>query len=83
MTESQSSFKPERHDAPLTKVSTVGRVLPHTEIKIIHPGTDQIIGETGELCTRGLRNAWLNGESKQKKLLTPLDGCIVVISDYG
>jgi fatty-acyl-CoA synthase len=33
----------------------VGRVLPHTEIKIIHPGTDQIvpIGETGELCTRG------------------------------
>jgi fatty-acyl-CoA synthase len=33
------------------RVSTVGRVLPHTEIKIIHPGTDQIvpIGET-ESC---------------------------------
>jgi fatty-acyl-CoA synthase len=37
-----STLKPDtmRH---LTKVSTVGRVLPHTEIKIIHPGTDQIV----------------------------------------
>jgi fatty-acyl-CoA synthase len=61
----------------------VGRVLPHTEIKIIHPGTDQIvpIGETGELCTRGycVMLGYWNDQSKQRKILTPLDGCIVVI----
>jgi fatty-acyl-CoA synthase len=56
MTETSPLSTQTRHDAPFDKrVSTVGRVLPHTEIKIIHPGTDQIvpIGETGELCTRG------------------------------
>jgi acyl-CoA synthetase (AMP-forming)/AMP-acid ligase II len=54
----------------------------HIQKKIIHPGTDQIvpIGETGELCTRGycvMLGYW--NDPKQKKLLTPLDGCIVVI----
>lgn len=42
-----------RRAAPCYKrVSTMGRVLPHTGIKIIYPSTDQIvpIGETGALC---------------------------------
>lgn len=56
MTETSPVSTQTRHDAPLEKrVSTVGRVLPHTEIKIIDPETGQVvpIGEKGELCTRG------------------------------
>ena len=38
-----------------TRVSTVGRALPETEVKIIAPGSGQTVeaGERGELCTRG------------------------------
>lgn len=56
MTETSPVSTQTRHDAPIEKrVSTVGRVLPHTEIKIIDPETGQVvpIGEKGELCTRG------------------------------
>jgi fatty-acyl-CoA synthase len=37
------------------KVTTVGRALPHTEIKIVDPrtGNEVPFGENGELCTRG------------------------------
>ncbi len=37
------------------RVSTVGRVFPHTEIKIIDPKTGRIVprGEVGEICARG------------------------------
>lgn len=37
------------------RVSTVGRPMPHTEIKIVDPKTGKIIprGETGEICARG------------------------------
>ena len=37
------------------RVSTVGRVHPHVEIKIIDPGTGHTVerGRDGELCTRG------------------------------
>jgi len=37
------------------RVSTVGQVHPHQEIKIINPATRQVvpIGKPGELCTRG------------------------------
>ena len=37
------------------RVSTVGRVHPHVEIKIIDPGTGDTVerGKDGELCTRG------------------------------
>ncbi|MDB5844725.1 MAG: AMP-dependent synthetase and ligase [Polaromonas sp.] len=43
-------------DTPLEKrVSTVGLVQPHLEIKIIDPETSEIVapGVSGELCTRG------------------------------
>lgn len=56
MTETSPVSTQTRHNAPIDKrVSTVGRVLPHTEIKIINPETGQVveIGEKGELCTRG------------------------------
>lgn len=56
MTETSPLSTQTRIDAPFDKrVSTVGRVLPHTEIKIIHPETGEVVplGEPGELCTRG------------------------------
>lgn len=56
MTETSPLSTQTRHDTAFDKrVSTVGKILPHTEIKIIHPETHQVvpIGETGELCTRG------------------------------
>ena len=43
-------------DTPLEKrVSTVGRVQPHLEVKIVDPETGAVVarGERGELCTRG------------------------------
>jgi fatty-acyl-CoA synthase len=38
-----------------TRVSTIGRAMPETEVKIVRPGTNETIeaGERGELCTRG------------------------------
>jgi fatty-acyl-CoA synthase len=55
LTETSPLSTQNKHNAPFDKrVSTVGRVLPHTEIKIIYPGTDQVVpvGESGELCNR-------------------------------
>ncbi|GCE28412.1 AMP-binding protein [Dictyobacter alpinus] len=56
-------------DTPLEKrVSTVGKVGPHLEIKIIDPASGQIVplGNTGELCTRGysvMLGYWNNPEA--------------------
>ena len=38
-----------------TRVTTVGRPLPHTEVKIIDPDSGEVVprGNPGELCTRG------------------------------
>jgi len=43
------------HDTLDRRVRTVGRVMPHQEIKIINPETGRIAprGETGEVCFRG------------------------------
>jgi fatty-acyl-CoA synthase len=37
------------------RVSTIGRVHPHLEVKIVDPETGELLprGETGEFCTRG------------------------------
>ncbi len=37
------------------RVSTVGRALPNTEVKIVSPASGEMVpvGEQGELCTRG------------------------------
>jgi len=56
MTETSPLSTQTRIDAPFEKrISTVGQILPHTEIKIIDPENGQVIpiGEPGELCTRG------------------------------
>ena len=42
-------------DSPDRRVSTVGTVLPHLEVKVIDPDTGVTVprGEPGEFCTRG------------------------------
>ena len=59
-------------DDPLERrVSTVGKVHPHVEIKIIDPATGNIVtrGEAGELCSRGyivMRGYWNNEEATRQ-----------------
>lgn len=56
MTETSPVSCQSSTDTPQTKrVSTVGTVQPHLEVKIIHPDTGAIQprGQSGELCTRG------------------------------
>jgi len=48
------SFQTSVHDPLERRVTTVGRVLPHIEIKIVDPdGRVVPVGEPGELLTRG------------------------------
>jgi fatty-acyl-CoA synthase len=56
MTETSPVSTQTRRDTPLEKqVSTVGRVHPHVEVKVVDPETGRTVGrgETGELYTRG------------------------------
>jgi len=56
MTETSPVSTQSKCDDPLQKrVSTVGTVHPHLEIKIVDPETGLIVerGKPGELCTRG------------------------------
>jgi fatty-acyl-CoA synthase len=56
MTETSPISMLSRRDDSLEKrVSTVGRVMPHVEVKIIDPQTGAIVprGVPGEFCTRG------------------------------
>lgn len=56
MTEtSPVSFQSALTDPVERRVSTIGRVQPHLEVKIVNPSTGEIVprGEAGELCTRG------------------------------
>ena len=56
MTETSPVSTQTRADDSLElRVSTVGRVHPHVEVKIIDPETGRTVprGEPGELCTRG------------------------------
>jgi fatty-acyl-CoA synthase len=69
MTETAPVSTQSSTDDPLDKrVSTVGRIHPHVEIKIVDAGTGQVVprGETGELCTRGysvMLGYWNNPEA--------------------
>jgi fatty-acyl-CoA synthase len=48
------SFQTSVHDSLERRVTTVGRVLPHTEVKIVDPeGRIVQVGTPGELLTRG------------------------------
>ncbi|WKU47670.1 AMP-binding protein [Streptomyces sp. VNUA116] len=56
MTEtSPVSTQTRRDDDVGRRTGTVGRVLPHIEVKVVDPGTGETVGrgEPGELCTRG------------------------------
>lgn len=56
MTETSPISTQSAVDDPLERrVSTVGRVQPHVEIKIVDPATGAIVprGTAGEFCTRG------------------------------
>lgn len=55
-TESSPVITQTRTDDPVElRVETVGRALPHVEIKIVQPGTTKELpfNQQGELCTRG------------------------------
>jgi fatty-acyl-CoA synthase len=56
MTETSPASTQTAIDDPIDKrVGTVGRVLPHVEVKVVDPTTGRTVrrGEQGELCTRG------------------------------
>jgi fatty-acyl-CoA synthase len=61
-------------DDPLERrVSTVGRVHPHVEIKVIDPNTGAVVprGTPGELCSRGyivMRGYWNNEEATREAI---------------
>lgn len=55
-TESSPVITQTRTDDPVElRVETVGRALPHVEVKIVQPGTTKELpfNQQGELCTRG------------------------------
>ncbi|MGW0701712.1 AMP-binding protein [Streptomyces sp. NPDC002867] len=56
MTETSPVSTQTRRDDDLERrTGTVGRVMPHVEVKVVDPGTGVTLprGEAGELCTRG------------------------------
>jgi fatty-acyl-CoA synthase len=69
MTETAPVSTQSSTDDPLDKrVSTVGRIHPHVEIKIVDPANGAIVprGTSGELCTRGysvMLGYWDNEEA--------------------
>ena len=69
MTETSPVSTQTRLDSPLEKrVSTVGVIHPHLEIKIVDPETGQVVplNTPGELCTRGysiMLGYWNNPEA--------------------
>jgi len=74
MTETSPVSYQSRTDDPVERrVSTVGRVMPHVESKIIDPDTRVIQerGQTGELCTRGysvMLGYWENPEATSEAI---------------
>ncbi len=74
MTETSPISTQNAADDPFERrVSTVGRVHPHVEIKIIDPETGAIVpaGTPGEFCTRGysvMLGYWNNEEATRKAI---------------
>ena len=63
-------------DTPLDKrVSTVGKVQPHLEIKVIDPasGSTMPVGQTGEFCTRGysVMHGYWGDEARTREAIDP------------
>ena len=74
MTETSPVSTQSLLDDPLEKrVSTVGRVHPHVEVKIVDPATGAVLprGATGEHCTRGynvMLGYWNDAEATRKAI---------------
>ena len=73
MTETSPLSFQSRTDDPIDRrVSTVGRILPHAEVKIVDAnGKVARLGELGELCTRGygvMRGYWDDPERSAEAL---------------
>ena len=74
MTETSPVSTQTTSDTPFEKrVSTVGQVHPHQEVKIIDPETGLVVkrGEKGELCTRGysVMLGYWNEEEKTRQAI--------------
>ncbi|SFX43632.1 AMP-binding protein [Marinospirillum alkaliphilum] len=75
MTETSPVSFQTRMDAPLEKrVSTVGTIHPHLEVKLVDPESGRVVerGEKGELCTRGysvMLGYWNNEEATTKSIV--------------
>jgi fatty-acyl-CoA synthase len=69
MTEtSPVSFQSHLDDPLAKRVSTVGQIHPHVEVKIVDPATGQVVpaGQPGELLTRGysvMLGYWNNADA--------------------
>jgi fatty-acyl-CoA synthase len=73
MTEtSPISFQSSMEDSIEDRVSTVGRIHPHVEVKIVDgAGKTVAVGEQGELCTRGysvMRGYWNDEERTRESI---------------
>src|SRR5207248_2717970 len=74
MTETAPVSTQSATDDPLDKrVSTVGRIHPHVEIKIVDAASGEVVprGERGELCTRGysvMLGYWNNPEATSQAI---------------
>src|SRR5437773_147549 len=74
MTETSPVSTQSATDDPLEKrVSTVGRVHPHVEIKVVDPATGKVVprGTPGELCSRGymvMLGYWNNEEATRQAI---------------
>ena len=74
MTETSPVSTQSRLDDSIERrVSTVGRVHPHVEIKIVDPATGKVLpaGQPGELCTRGysvMLGYWDNEEATRQAI---------------
>ena len=74
MTETSPVSCQSTTETPLEKrVTTVGLVQPHLEVKIIDPATDETMprGEAGELCTRGysVMHGYWDDEAKTREAI--------------
>ena len=75
MTETSPVSFQTRMDAPLEKrVSTVGTIHPHLEVKLVNPESGEVVerGEKGELCTRGysvMLGYWNNEQATQESIV--------------
>ncbi len=80
------------YDSLELRTETVGKPLPHVEVKIIDPETGKIvpIGTPGELCTRGylvMRHGYYKSPEATAKAIDDIDwihtGDIATMNDQG